>query len=49
MVELVQLHLQVVDKYTEEFGVADTLENYSVARKEYYKSLSTFDAFKGVD
>ena len=34
-----------VDKYTEEFGVADTLENYSVARKEYYKSLSTFDAF----
>ena len=37
--------LAAVDKYTEEFGVADTLENYSVARKEYYKSLSTFDAF----
>ena len=45
MVELDQLHL-VIDKYTEEFeDVAESLENYSVARKEYYKSLSTFDAF----
>jgi lysozyme family protein len=37
--------LAAIDKYVQEFGVADTIENYTIARKEYYKSLSTFDAF----
>lgn len=37
--------LAALQKYCDDFGVADALENYSTARKEYYKSLSTFDTF----
>ena len=37
--------LAAVDEYVKEFGLADTIENYCNARKDYYKTLSTFDTF----
>jgi lysozyme family protein len=37
--------LKTLEGYIKKFGLADTIENYTVARKEYYKTLSTFDTF----